>query len=230
MSPISRIGPYSELLVYKEKMPDIFPALTGIPILDNVYKSKGGQFNYNHLVYVTISKLYLKDSLIALFENPIGFLKKIVISFFIFFRPASDYDFLESNRFRMGAWPDLYEKYVMGQFQSGLSPERNMKQWTSEWFMRKSSEIAFINIILFFLVMIYGFRHMLKSARLNSSELVHNIIVSYLFLYLFYVTSVSIFSEYGENNRYHMLIEPYQVILLGLFIQSRFNLTKRNKT
>lgn len=89
-SEISFLAPFSKPERYS---PAISPASSGVPVLDAPYR-QGGMPNYNSLVYLQASDLYLQDYIDVVRADPTILIRVFRSSLRAFFRPATDHEVL----------------------------------------------------------------------------------------------------------------------------------------
>jgi hypothetical protein len=216
---ISRLGlirPFSSIDVYKEYVP--MPDKTGIPVLDQEKKTKGHpkyNSNYNNLIFVDISKLYLRDALWVLWNRPGTYLRTVALALGIYFFPANEYVFFQGNRQQMLAWDDFYNKVLYGQL---LPHER--RGWKSGYVTRhdlmRLSGIGFFLIAGFVTFIICGWRLLRKGLSGGVWDPGFRPTLLFIYLNVLYVSVVANLVEIGENNRFRFIIDPLILAGLGL--------------
>jgi len=199
LSPFAQIEPFGEICVYRDFLDESQDSrFSHIPVLTEEYKSSGDA-NYNHILYIEISKKYLQDDLYVIRTRPDAYLKGLNASLHIFFSPSHDYKFLEPNRDRISSVEKIYSRFVFGRF------------------FPKIKQGIFL-ILATMTVLIYGFTIFFKSMKRKIYRNKAKATLVFLWINIIYVTSLSNLLEVGENNRFRMLINPLIIILFAHFI------------
>jgi hypothetical protein len=113
LTPISEVLPFTGVGGYVPYWTKPAPH-TGIPALDEAFKSDG-QNNYNNLVYVKVSSLYLHDDLAFIEMRPGDYLHMVVRSATLFFVPGDEYAFVSKNDRTISHWTRLYDGLALWQ-------------------------------------------------------------------------------------------------------------------
>jgi hypothetical protein len=215
ISKLSLILPFASLKEYQTNANWTPRAQkTNIPVLDQEVKSTGA-INLNNVAYIDISKQYLNDAIYVLKSHPEAYLLGLLGSFYIYSLPSSDYSFLEGNRKHIQLLDRFYNIVFCGQL------DRNRKNVLS---------MGLFLIIGYFIAIIYGLRLTLKALSRKHRDLPFALTVLFLWINIVYVTLVGNSIEIGENNRFRFMIDPFFLIILGLFIQRRFKKSKPHFT
>ncbi|MDP9170357.1 MAG: hypothetical protein M3N54_07050, partial [Acidobacteriota bacterium] len=113
VSPLAKITPFSELSAYYPYIR--MPAKTGIPVLDDEMTSTG-HANFNHLAYLQLHDMYVKDAEATLLHYPKAYARSIAIAWFSYFLPTSDLHYFDERLQPIRRWDRVYSVVVFGQF------------------------------------------------------------------------------------------------------------------
>ena len=217
ISPLVLIPSFSPIKTYHDLIPP-WPA-TGIPVLDQEKKSTGFS-NYNHIAYPEVSKQYLKDALQVIRLYPEVLLKGQLHSYFYYFLPASDYVFLEGNRRYIRTYDRIFNLLVYGQYLMDDQPR--LKE---AGLGRKLLNISFFMVLGYSFLVFYGLFLIIRGLKRKPKDGSFPLTILFLWLNILYVTLVGNAFEVGENNRFRFLIDPFFIILLGVFLTYRFKVS-----
>ena len=187
---------------------------TNIPVLDQGVKSTGAT-NLNNIAYIDISKQYLNDAIYVLKSHPKAYLVGFLWSFSVYFLPSSDYPFLEGNRKHI----QLFERFYNMVFCGQMDQER-----------KNVLSMGLFLIIGYSIVIFYGLRLTLNALSTKRKNLPFALTVLFLWINMVYGTLVGNSLEIGENNRFRFMIDPFFLMILGLFLQNRFKMPKEHFT
>jgi len=220
VSPLVLVPLFRPIKAYRGFIPPWTP--TGIAVLDQEKKSTGFT-NYNHIAYLEISKKYLKDALTVLHIHPEAFLKGQLHSYFYYFLPASDYVFLEDNRTHIRTYDRIFNLLVHGQYLMDDQPR--LKE---AGLGRKLLNISFFMVLGYSFFIFYGLFLIIRGLKRKPKDGFFPLTILFLWLNILYVTLVGNAFEVGENNRFRFLIDPFFIILLGVFLTYRFKVFKES--
>lgn len=225
LSLVPSCYPFRSPQDYPTNLPKI--QQTDIAALDQEVKSTGG-INTNNLSYIHISKQYLNDAIYVLMSYPMAYLRGLLRAYFFYFLPASDCHTLQDNSKHIRYMERFYDIAFYGRFLHHSRPEL-------EGFYRERNYSAlFFNMGLFmviglpFLVFV-GFRMTKKALSKGSIDLPFALTTLFLWTNVLYVTLIGNSLEYGENNRFRFTIEPFFIIILGLFLSHAIKKIKQRK-
>jgi len=220
ISRVSLVKPFSGLQEYQGLYPEsIFcrdTSIIDIPVLYQKEKT-GGHPNFNHLAYIDISKQYLADAFYVLKNHPKPYLRSLSFSFSCFFLPASDHLHLAHNRSHITGLNRIFGIICNG---------RMLRDSTGEIIrFRREGRYGriLLNIGLFLLIgipilTIYGFSLLVTSFKRRNGDKTFSLTLLFILLNIMYVGLVGNFLEFGENNRFRFLIDPFLLVILGLFL------------
>ena len=112
ISTLSLIPPFSDFENYQAHTSG--SKRTNIAVLDQKRKTGGGT-NFNNIAYVNISKQYLKNAVYILRFRPEAYIKGLMISYWNYFRPATNWRFLKNNREKILLLDNFYNLVLCGQ-------------------------------------------------------------------------------------------------------------------
>ena len=199
---------------------------TNIPILDLEYYSLRGN-NFNNLAFKSLSKQYLKDAIHVLRTHPEAYAKGLLSSFRCFFFPSSDWFITRStdNLKKTRDAATFYNTVFYGQFLNIGKPKlKGMENYGNH--MGNILNIGLFLIIGFVIAVCYGIRLLLKAFKRKPINIPFVLTIGFLLINIMYVTVVGNFLEVGENQRFRFNIDPFLLILLGLFVNDVLNKCK----
>ena len=197
LSELALVPVFSQYDAYRPYLPD--PPKTDIPVLDQEVKqppSVGA--NYNYIGYVQVSKKCLDDAIYAIKSKPYEFLQTVRDAFSLYLVPASDYQFVESNRNRIPLPILIYNAIFYGSLKQG--------------------EIGLLIVYCLALSIGYGSYLAGRWMRKRPEHPAYAATVMFVWLTIICVTVVVGLFERIENNRMRFIIEPYVLIMLGVII------------
>ncbi len=174
---------------------------THIPALDRTRKWKGGARNLNHIAYVAISQLYLRDAIGVVRARPETYLRGLLGAHLAYLRPANDYVFLGANRSHIRSWDAFYSKYVCGQLR------------------KAPGGVGLLLLVAFPFLIFHGGR--LSIETLSRDNLPSALTLLFIWLNILYVSLVGNALEATDNNRIRFMIDPFYLIVLGMFVSER---------
>lgn len=231
VSPIVKIARFDTLRAYK---PFITPsAKTGIPVLDQEYKSISPLVapdsndlgvNFNNINFIEINNKYLKDDLYFATHQPLNMLAKVAASNMISFRPSSHYWVISHDNLNSIAPIDrLYTILFDGDiFQ--LLDNSQVPFWLTNTFL----DTGWFILARFIIAVIYGLK--LVWGKKNSKKpKPFTITIFFLVSTIIYYTAVSNLLDLGENNRFRFDIDPFCLVIFALFLQQVFERFRQRK-
>ena len=231
LSELSLIQPFSGLDAYERFLPKTEP--TGIPVLDSTRKIGMIQdWNRNYIGYLHISRGYLKDAHWSLAHRPGTYLVSIVKSWDLFFRPASNYVFLGANRRAIRPINRLYNLVILGQILDTFPEGARGHPHTSGNYGTAIFRMGLFLVIAFFGLLIFGFGLIRKALAQRPVDWPFAATVMFIWANILYVAIVGNCLEMGENFRFRFMIDPFLVILLGLFLHhlwAKFGQSQRSR-
>ena len=221
LSRCALIYPFSKISDYRGLLPEI--PKTGVPVLDNELKSNGHP-NRNHIAYIQVSRLYLRDALFVLKANPRAYLRGCVDAVHAFFMPSCDYHFLDKNERFIRPLDRLYDLLVYGRVLPHMDRDASYEGMSrSRLYLLRFLKTGVLLIAAYAMAFLYGLRVARKAFSKEPFESAYALTVLFMWLTILYVAVVGNALENGENNRFRFMIDPYALTLLMLFLGSRFS-------
>ncbi|MBR8827572.1 MAG: glycosyltransferase family 39 protein [Gomphosphaeria aponina SAG 52.96 = DSM 107014] len=192
---------YSPLTELKSILPEY--EKTGIPMLDEEYKSTG-YVNYHHLAYQDISKKLEQDAWYIIRIKPVAYLQgrfEALMSSWL--RLNSDYlnkSWASKKNFaQVKPWQGFYTQYFCGRF------------------------LPFPVSIVFYLILpFYGCYLIVRQQGSKVVNLPFVATIFFLVVNIFWVTLTSHLLVDNEQERVRLLVEPFYLVLFGLLLQQLF--------
>jgi len=187
------------------ELQDILPQhqKTGITILDSEYKSNG-YVNYHHLAYQDISEKLEQDAWYIISIKPLSYLQgRLAALMSSWMRLNSEYlntPWASKDNFaKIQAWQQFYTRYFCGRF------------------------LPFPLSRVFYLTLpLYGFYLIILQLRHKLINLPFVATIFFLVISIFWVTLTSHLLVDNEQERVRFLIEPFYLVLFGLFLDQLF--------
>ena len=217
LSELSLLPPFKGLWEYRDKVYLPNDYTTGIQALDEEQYITGGN-NLNNILYIGLSKTYMKDALHVIKIRPGVYAKSILNSFKLFFYPASDwFSASSSNRSIIYNYETMYNLIVLMQV-SAISNANMPREYNNVEYSLHGFNMAYLIVIKFITALVFG---LYLLTKLHGNKQIRNDYTStvlYLFITIVYVSFFSSILDIGENQRFRYNIEPFLVILFGLSI------------
>jgi len=200
ISGLCRVKPfYSNFLEYVPYGIQIKP--TGVPILDQRLKSNGWSPNAHNLIYLEVGKIDIKDASYVLKHHPVIVLENCGLILIKNYFLTSDqccpfYKGKRSTQWK--EWRDLYKKVFLGELINGKS-----------LFLILGLPILFL----------YGFFLAFRSFLNKNRDVSESVVIVFMMVTIIYLIIITTFS-WGEQNRYRSLVDPFYLVLFGMFIKN----------
>jgi hypothetical protein len=215
LSPLAAIGRMSGLDYYPRQYTEV-RGFEQVPALRQRRRSTGAN-NYNHLAYITISKLYLRDSLYVVRHRPKYLLVGWLNAWLAYFRSGTDMVLVHGNLSRIVPLNILYDYACYGKV-----PYYRLHLGAIPLYYAPYSEPR---LYLFLLVglpllLVFGIRVAWRRGHgrvaLSTRQ---RLLVLYLCLNIAFVAAVGNAFDVGENQRFRFATDPLYVVLLGLWVE-----------
>lgn len=191
LEPFSQIKDYPKNIISKNK--------TGIPVLDNEYKSieyKGEkQTNFNNINYIKISDIYMKDSISYIAKNSVTYFSSHL-----------------KRAYENYSWPITSKSSLYDNRHKGIL---DYERIFNLFFYGKSYFIFYL-FPLFIFLCIKFIKNLPKKLLKQKS------VIIFMFFTIIYIFIVGNLFEIGENNRYRFSSELFFIALIGLLINNYF--------
>lgn len=216
LSQVSLMGPF----LPQSQCEKIFPVKeTGIKVLD--------QDGMNSICYIPASKQLLKDSVNLILYQPMAYIKSVIIAYYIYFLPSSNYSFIALNRLQIDSFNRIFNTVMYGKIfgDEKINASLTMHSILNlEWFVIG----LYLLITIFVIKESYNF--FVKKYKLKPEY-----IATLLFMYgtILYVMIIGNFLELGENHRFRFMTDPLFFVLAGImlfFFFKRRRLSSLSKT
>jgi len=204
-----------------------FPAGgTGIPVLDNNTKTTGyydrdtGRMvpavNYNNIVYVPVTRAYLKDAFYMLAHYPQGFLRAARRALFVYLLSGPSKDLGEGVNDLLMRKISGFERFYNTVFMGEVLPR------TGRWTFSLGDPNFEARIGIFWLIGLpflcaYAFFRIIAALR-RTGDRAFPVTMAFMLMTVVYITLAAMVLTVRTNNRYRFAIEPYVFVFAGLFI------------
>lgn len=201
-SEVTSVEPFSPISMYPGKYRKVPITYSKIPGLTAEYR-QSGKVNFNHYGYIAISNEYLKESLNFILNDFTGYLKKVVLAFSVYSRPAwYYYPVLDDNREKIQGYIDFIS---FAKPRSYIEREL-LRIKIGRKYPYPISSILVIPAALTFIVVFFAVDS-IKFIR-KSACFQQRVFFSFMVLTILYVTVLSIGFDYAENNRFRVQTDP----------------------
>ncbi len=217
LSDISLIRPFSPVDSYQKYFKT--RQKTQIPVLDQKVRSTG-HTNYNNIIYIDISKKYLKDAVSVIKNRPRLYLGAIIGAYSNYFRPSSDYSFFHNNLTKIRRYDRLFNILFYGRYFNDTW--KTLDKLGNKDYLRKFFNKGVFLILMFPFLIFYGIWQAAKSLKDKPTNLAFSLTILFLCANILFVTLLGNCLELAENHRFRFMIDPFYLILLGLFLTYRF--------
>jgi hypothetical protein len=209
------VGKYvgNPISAYRPFIP--IPTKTCIPVLDQEFKSFG-VVNYNHIGYLEVQKLYMKDIRFLIRHYPVAYWRMVAKAWYSYFLPESDFLFFDLNLPRISAIERFSNIVLCGQIKHVSVPDRH-KLW-----QRKSPAVVLYTGIFLLIglpaLFIYGTWFLYRSVRRRMLDTPQALLFGFLLFSIAYCTVTTNFLSCYENNRYRFPIDGFFVVLAAVAV------------
>jgi len=211
VTDIALIMPFQSPESYQQYLPQ--DSVTGIPVLDNAYKSTGA-INFNYSGYRNISDQYFAAASHLIRRYPQYYGQSVVKAAYQFLRPCSDSIIITGhNRRSLHAWVTVYEQYLLGDVLK--------KVWHTSFTNQSGHRrTVHINLLYLFIPMLYLFGTLIACRKLRLLPFSRDELFSirYVMFNIGYVTIVGNLFDASENMRFRFLIVPFLYVIIGILI------------
>ncbi len=206
LSPLALVKPFGG--------PDAYPDYagrapsTGVPVLDQRRKSNG-HINFNYIAYIAIAQQYKRDALTVIGTHPALYLDTMGQAWREFFRPSSDYPFLQDNRARIEPWARIGNRYLAGQPRFPVQPGFSFAGWGT---------VGFAVLAAFAICALFGAGRLWRVCVHPRRASTATAVMALIWLNLAYVSVIGNALEIDENQRFRYVIDPLIVAMLTVVL------------
>jgi len=203
-APLSAYRPYITM-----------PAKTSIPVLDQELKSTGA-VNFNHLGFLEVQKIFMKDGKYVLRHYPIAYLRSVTIAWFAYFLPTGDFPFFDLNMPHIRGIERFFDIVFFGQFKDAWDRKalRKMKaQGAGLSLVLHTGIFLMIGLPLLF---IFGAWFLYRGVRTRTLGTPQAMLIGFMLFNIAYCTAIANFLSSNENNRYRFPLDGFFVVLAAL--------------
>jgi hypothetical protein len=190
------------------------PAKTSIPALDQETKPSGS-INYNHLGFLEVGKIYMKDGLFIIRHYPKVYVRSVVIAWFAYFLPTGDFSFFDLNLPRIRGIERFFDIVFFGQFKQASGKELRQLHAQGTGLLLVMYTGIFLLIGLPALV-IFGTWFLYRGVRKRTLDTPQGVLLGFMLYNIAYITAVVNFLSTFENNRYRFPLDGYFVVIAAL--------------
>lgn len=196
LSRVALVDPFSPLSDYKGIVRP--PRHTGVPALDRPAKSNGG-VNLNDRAYIDLSRTYLKQALLFIRYDPGGYARGIGKAAGKLSVPATAYSYVYPERDKIRLWDRIFNGVVY---------------WQTPWFHR----IGFGLLLMYLASAVWGLRLFIRLGRDRHASAA-DVTTVFLWATTVYLCLVATLTDFGENERVHLSIDVFVLVLAALVVR-----------
>ncbi len=212
LSGLAMVFPFSRLQIYRDFQIDMPPSgSTGIRILDQETKSTGSP-NLNNKIYIHLSRAYLTDAAYVVLRHPEAYLKGILSAVTLFFNPTAHQGFLYWNLNKIRLTDRLCNIVLYGH-PSAVFHVASDSPW------KRISGAGIFLFLIWAFSLVYGGQMLFRPAEKEKADPVARGVLIFLWFNIVYVSLVGNLFEYGENNRFRFMIDPFLLVFAGLMLE-----------
>ena len=199
--------------VYRRWVPGL--AKTGIPLLDDEWKSTGAP-NMHHAILLKTGPLYLKAARQSLRYAPGAYLRSLGIAWFCYFRPPSDFFQFEQNRAHIQGLERVYDLILFGELRQASGKELRAiraREGTAALF-------AYTGVLLIVsipAILIGAFAAAWRDFHAGKNRN-RAVLILFVLAQILLVMVIFNFLSSFENNRYRFPTDALYVALAGFLI------------
>lgn len=200
ISKVSLVERFWAIDYYPPEIRDV-PGYETIPVLRQKTKSTG-EVNYNHLSQIRISQCYMQDAMYVMLHYPKTFLCSTAWAVLTFYSP----NHLDTPSL---AWLNTcYDRAIYGKIDIPLS---RYIPW-----LGASKHVPYVFLLVGLPALFaYGCWRVLRGREAGEKG-----VLLFMLFTILYVSASSIILELAETNRYRFEVDPFHLVLLGLFLQA----------
>lgn len=220
LSTIARVTSVSPPAVFRAYV--TAPAPSGIPVLDQEYKSSGF-VNFNNQIYLKTGPLYIQAAKQVFRYFPVAYLRSVLIAWFCYFRPPTDFFQFEDNRVRIRSLDRAYNLLMFGQLREASGKDLRALRAEGDSFalVLYTGVLLLIGLPLIVLATAFFWVRDYRAGNRPANDLA---LIAFIVVQILIVALLSNFLSSFENNRYRFPTDPLYVTLAGVLI-TRFKQT-----
>jgi hypothetical protein len=207
---VSDIAVQPELYLAHPQAYGLHPA-TGVPVLDEVYKSSG-VVNYGNLTYVAIWMRMQRDGMALIEARPIVLERAAVMATLIFFDPSQEYPLEPDNRRHLGGLERMTDLLESGQLRTVQEAPRVPAAFSRSHWADRLGEVGWLTVVIYVLAVPYGLIRTWRSVRNGDHQ--DAAVLAFLLVTIVYVIGADLSAGVPDNNRYRFMIDP---LVLAIF-------------
>ena len=188
---------------------------TGIPVLDQTYKTTG-VVNYGNRTYVDIWGQLQSDGIAVIEARPVVLERAGVMALFIFFVPSQDYPLEPQNRARLLQFERLSNVLESGQIRDVAAAPRDPVLYQRAHWTERLAEVGWLTLLVYVLAIPYGVLRTWRAVRNHNRALAAPLI--FLLVTIVYVGVSDLVAGIPDNNRYRFMIDPLVLALLAALL------------
>lgn len=188
---------------------------TGIPVLDQEYKSTGRR-NFNNIAYVGISNQFLRDSIVILRKYPQAYAHVVVSSYYLFLLSPSDYVYVDVNREKLGLYDRLSEIFLYGRMRH--DPRDPLAKRSLNW---KLANLCWFVVVAYSFWFFCSLSIVRRSIKGSPADRNRGLTLLFILVTVVWTAIVGNCFENGENYRYRYMVDPLVIIVLGYWLDQK---------
>jgi hypothetical protein len=203
LSRVALVDPFSPLAEYKGEIE--LHRRTGVPALDRPMKRNGG-INLNDATYIKLSRVYLRQSLLYIRYEPKGYARGVAKAVGKLSVPATDYSYVYPQRDKIRVWDRVFNSVLY---------------WRTPW----AHGVGFGLLLMYLVCVVGGARLAYRSLRGRATA---SPVALFLWITVTYLVLLAGLTDFGENQRVHLPIDPLVLILTAFLVRGPLGRTYSN--
>lgn len=176
------------------------PAKTGIPVLDDEYKTTSGFPNWNSSIFVPVGELYGADARWALLHRPGVYLEAVRENFVRYQLPSDQSDPFNTSTYRNRL-----------ALQHLLTAWNRLFSW--QW---RPNRTAVAHVIGFPLLLVFALVAIVRAWRRDPAA---SLTLAFALYSTLWVSAATLLLSYGDHNRYRFKVSALYCVFLALALE-----------
>jgi len=180
--------------------------LTGIPVLDELWKSGGLGPNCNQTLYIKISEIDLRDALWVMEHRPDAYARGVLTAVTDYLIPAADLFWFAHPKLRIPRWCTDYEWMLVR-----IAYPPNDK-----------SEVSVVVAIAIPVLLAFAAWTMVRVWKSRAAAGAVDVTLFFVAAAVLYLAPTGMLIAIGDNSRYRFVANPFYLVLAATLICRRF--------
>jgi hypothetical protein len=198
---------------------------TGIPALDEVYKTPGN-YNYNNINVIAFSQQCLKDALTVIRIYPKNYIFNTFYATMLYFQQSSYFSTYQDTPQLLLDWEQIDQAIYIKPW---MHVDGTLINNTNVVIRSLGRALASVNTLMvaYILAFWFGLKYVVRSVFKRDPANPRQPVIVFLVFMLVYITVVSNVAEMQMNFRFRFMADPYLWLLVGLALTSAWGGLKK---